>query len=81
MVAVTNWSWSRTLGWCIISSSPSTTETPPHVERLMRVESVVSVSEHWPGEEVRREGGSSGVVLVTWFKITKFITNSPRVAL
>ncbi|GFT49360.1 hypothetical protein TNCV_4583291 [Trichonephila clavipes] len=40
------------------------------------------MSFHWCGVVVRRRGASSGVVLVTcpWFKITRSIAKSPRVA-
>ncbi|GFS81170.1 uncharacterized protein TNCV_1224191 [Trichonephila clavipes] len=66
----------------VMSSSPVPLKTRLVGERCTLNLSRAQTSSRWCGVVVRREGASSGVVLITWpgFKITRSVAKSPRVA-
>ncbi|GFW99788.1 uncharacterized protein TNCV_3420171 [Trichonephila clavipes] len=69
-------------GWLVTSSSPVSHKTRRVGERCTLNLSRAQTTSRWCGVVVRRGGVSSGVFLITspWFKITRSIAKSPRVA-
>ncbi|GFW31494.1 uncharacterized protein TNCV_1288411 [Trichonephila clavipes] len=69
-------------GWLVTSSSPVPLKIRRVVERCTLNLSRDQTSSHWCSVVVRREGTSSGGILVTcpWFKMTRSVAKSPRVA-
>ncbi|GFX29181.1 uncharacterized protein TNCV_3217161 [Trichonephila clavipes] len=69
-------------GWHVTSSSPVPLKTRRVGDRCSLNLSRAQTSSRWCGVVVRRGGTSSGVVVLSlpWFKITRSVAKSPRVA-